>query len=135
MAKSINELAARYDEARKARDEAKRAKTEAEAELDAISKELAEAMIEAEITSFKTDNGMSYSLTVKDYYSSNADKREELFMALRENGLGDIINETVNANTLSAVMRELAEETGELPEAYRDCVSCYSKTTISRRKG
>lgn len=130
---SIKELADIYDEARKEKDRCEAALKEANKNLDKASAELADAMINEELASFKTDEA-TFSLVVKDYYRPDAERKEDLYAALRAGGLGDIVKETVNANTLSAVMRELAEETGELPAEYEGLVQCYSKTTISRRK-
>ena len=59
----------------------------------------------------------------------------ELMEALRENGLGDIIRETVNAQTLQGAMSNLAEENdGELPEEFRTLIRVYEFYDVSRRK-
>ena len=60
---------------------------------------------------------------------------DQLMEALRENGLGDIIRETVNAQTLQGAMSNLAEENdGELPEEFRTLIRVYEFYDVSRRK-
>lgn len=55
--------------------------------------------------------------------------------ALRANGLGDLIKETVNAQSLQGAMSNLAEENDdELPEEFEGCVNVYSFNDITRRK-
>jgi hypothetical protein len=54
---------------------------------------------------------------------------------LRAYGLGDIIKETVNANTLQGAMSELAAENDDtLPEEWAEVISEYSYMDISKRK-
>lgn len=56
-------------------------------------------------------------------------------MTLRENGLGDLIHETVNANTLSSAMKNLAEENDDqLPDEFIPVINIYEKMDISKRK-
>lgn len=131
---SIKEAAAAYEAARNEKERCDAALKEANKALDAASDKLAEAMLEEELASFKTEDA-TFSVVVKDYYRPDAARKPELYAALRENGLGGLVTETVNANTLSAAMREVAEDNGgELPPEYADLVKVYSKTTISRRK-
>ena len=53
-------------------------------------------------------------------YSKKGGVDGELFDALREDGLGDIIKEKVDPRTLQAALKEMAERNdGELPEQYR----------------
>ena len=69
-------------------------------------------------------------------YSKKGDADEEAFFdLLEENGLGDIIKRTVNAQTLSGTMAQVAEENeGELPEEYEDFISVYQFYDIQKRK-
>ena len=58
-----------------------------------------------------------------------------MFAALRDAGFGDMIYETVNANSLSAFVKEQMEEGGDqLPYWLEDLVSVYQHNTVSLRK-
>lgn len=98
--------------------------------IEAARDALATAMIEDETPQI-TRNGYSYTLTPKTKYS----KAAELMDALRANGLGDLIKETVNAQSLQGAMSNLAEENDdELPEEFEGCVNVYSFNDVTRRK-
>lgn len=91
-------------------------------------------MIEAETPKVSRE-GYGYSVTQKVKYTKAAGVDAELMEALRENGLGDIIRETVNAQTLQGAMSNLAEENdGELPEEFRTLIRVYEFYDVSRRK-
>ena len=92
-------------------------------------------MLEEETTKI-TRSGFSYSLQEKVRYSKKAGCDNDLFDLLRENGLGDLIKETVNAQTLQGAMSNLAEENGgELPEEFGDVINVYEYLDIAKRKG
>lgn len=55
-------------------------------------------------------------------------------MYLEENGLGDIIVETVNARTLQSTLSAIVSEQGTLPEALDEVINTYEKIGISKRK-
>lgn len=83
--------------------------------------------------------GYSYSLQNKVNYSKKSE--EELqkngldFLAvLRAEGLGDIIKETVNAQTLGSTMKAYVEEHDELSEALASVINVYEFSAILRRK-
>lgn len=56
------------------------------------------------------------------------------FDVLREQGLGDLIKETVNQRSLQSAMKELVEQNGELPAELAEVISQYDQTDILRRK-
>lgn len=62
--------------------------------------------------------------------------KEELFDALRSKGFGELIYETVNANSLSAFVKEQIAENGgdELPDWLKGLVNVFEKTTVTVRK-
>ena len=102
--------------------------------IEACRNRLAEKMVNEEVEKINR-SGYTYSLSPKTKYSKAAGKDEELFELLRDSGLGDIIVETVNAQTFSATMNQLAEDNdGELPEEWADVVNEYSYMDISRRR-
>ena len=51
-----------------------------------------------------------------------------------EQGLGDIIQETVNPRTLQSTVKNLVEETGSLPEDLAEVLNVYDTYEIGRRK-
>ena len=62
--------------------------------------------------------------------------KQGVYRFLREQGLGDIITETVNENTLNASLHNVAAENGgELPEEWYGCVNSYEYPDISMTKG
>ena len=66
-------------------------------------------MAETETKNF-TRAGTMFALTTKIRASAVAGRREELYAALKENGCGDLVYETVNANSLSAFVKEQIAE-------------------------
>lgn len=95
---------------------------------------LAQAMIDQEAPKVSR-NGFLYSLQDKTKYSKKACDDEEFFNVLEENGLGDIIKRTVNAQTLQGAMAAAVEENdGELPEEFADYIGVYQYYDVQKRK-
>lgn len=95
---------------------------------------LAAAMAESETQNF-TRAGVMFCLTNTTRASATADRKEELFDALRTEGFGDLIYETVNANSLSAFVKEqMAENADTLPNWLNGLVNIYEKATVGVRK-
>ena len=131
LLEKVDELKALLDE----KDALKAKTTENNKAVEACKKDLADMML-AEETTKVTRAGFSYSLQEKTRYSKKAGHDEELFELLRENGLGDIIKETVNAQTLQGAMSNLAAENGdELPEEFAEVINVYEYLDIQKRKG
>lgn len=130
----ISLLADAYSEALAAQKEAEASLKDAKEVATRLKEELVEAMVLEETDSIGR-NGKKYSLVGKRKFSKRAGSEEELFSLLREQGLGDIITETVNANTLNAAMNALADEMGgALGEEWDGCINLYEYTDISVRK-
>jgi len=97
-------------------------------EIETLSPEIVETMEAMGVTNLKLKNvGMFYLETqgypiVKD--------SEILQNSLRKRGLGDIIKETVNYQTLRATCKELLENNEALP----DGVEVFMKTTVRVRR-
>lgn len=103
-------------------------------EIELKRVELADAMIDADVPKV-THLGYSWSVGTKTRFSKKAGADEELFEMLRDNGLGDIIKETVNAQTLQGTMSGIAAENdGELPDEWKDVINVYEFNDITRRK-
>lgn len=110
-----------------------------------LEKEIVQIMIDNEKPSTVVD-GFNYSLKQETRYSKKSEEELErlrteegivFFEVLREQGLGDIIKETINANTLQSTMKALVEELPEgeeMPEELSKCLSIYPKMGVNKRK-
>ncbi len=116
-------------------------KEELEAELKQVNMDIDNAdwhlsnlMAETETQNF-TRAGTMFCLTTKTRASARAGQKDELFAALRGEGYGDMITETVNANSLSSFVKEQIAENGDaLPDWLDGLVSVFEKTTVGVRK-
>ena len=108
------------------------------AAIDALKEQISQQMIDDDCPKIST-GGYSFSLQEKTIYSkrSEADMAQagvDFFDTLREEGLGDIIKETVAAQTLGSTMRAYVEEHGALSEALGKVINTYETFDIYRRK-
>ena len=107
---------------------------ELNAQLEEKDAALASAMAESETQNF-TRAGVMFCLTNTTRASAMAEHKEDLFNALRTEGFGDLIYETVNANSLSAFVKEqMAENMDTLPDWLNGLVNVYEKATVGVRK-
>ena len=103
-------------------------------EIERVDTALAERMISTETQNF-TRNGTMFCLTNATRASAAAGRKEDLFAALRGAGFGDLVYETVNANSLSAFVKEqTAENEDVLPNWLDGLVNVFEKTTVGVRK-
>ncbi len=104
------------------------------AEIEELDRELSDAMAEAELDKFSR-NGSTFYLSSRMFASPAAGRKDDMILALRENGYGDLVTETVNANTLASFCKEqMAENGDELPGWMTDVVSTYEKVSVGIRK-
>ena len=101
-----------------------------------IEDALVEAMVDKEYQSLNK-NGVVLSLKIRTNVSTPAENKDALIEALIEQGYGDIVKPNVSAQTLTALVRELAgdEDDVELPEWLQGICSIYKETKISKTKG
>jgi hypothetical protein len=137
MQNSIQEKAAAYVAARRERDMAETLAKEKRETCEQAEADLVVAMTDAEIASFKNEEGVHFIMQRKVRWNCPADKREEAFIGLRAIGLGDIIQETVNAQTLTASINELIDrsETGTLPPELEGSLTSYETTEAKWKEG
>ena len=132
-----NDLFVLADELRELKETKKRLEDELKAvglEIDRVDADLAQRMADAETQNF-TRNGTMFCLTNTTRASATAGRKDELFDALRTAGYGDLVYETVNANSLSAFVKEQTTENGDnLPEWLDGLVTVFEKTTVGVRK-
>lgn len=103
-------------------------------QLNTVNLQLAEMMANSETQNF-TRAGTMFALTTKTRASAVAGVKESLYAALRKQGFGDLIYETVNANSLSSFVNDQISENGEeLPDWLEGLVNVYDQTTVSVRK-
>lgn len=106
--------------------------------IKAKKQEIVQQMIDDDCPRISVGEYM-FSLQVKNQFSKKAEaylEAQELnfFDVLREQGLGDLIKETVNQRSLQSAMKELVEQNGELPAELAEVISQYDQTDILRRK-
>lgn len=92
-----------------------------------------EAFEREQLQTLTTQEGDRMTVIMKLYASIPAEKREEAYKWLREHGHEDIIQETVNASSLSAFAKAELAEGRELPD---DIFSIFTKpsATLTRKK-
>ena len=135
----LTEMLGQYEELLDKKDQLAKDTKDNNAAIDKLKAEIAEMMIDEDIPS-QGYGDYVYSLQDKVKYSKRGEaelqeKGLDFFEVLREQGFGDIIKETVNANTLHSTMKAVADENdGELPPELDEIVSSYEMTDISRRK-
>lgn len=108
------------------------------AAIEAAKTELAQQMIDDDCPKIGY-GGYTFSLQSKTSYSRRsaeelAESGADFFQVLRDEGLGDLIYETVNAQTLSSTMRNYVEENEDLSEALKTVIKTYDYNDIGRRK-
>ncbi len=134
------ELAERLKGLRDQKQETEAMLKEINAKIDETDYRLSEAMAESETQNF-TRSGTMFYLTTKTRASAVAGSKEELYAALRAHGFGDLVYETVNANSLSSFVKEQIEENARssgggdtLPDWLTGLVSVFDKTTVGVKK-
>lgn len=119
----------------------KEVKKDLEAQADAVGAEIAEldaqlsdAMAEAELDRFSR-NGSTFYLKSRLFASPVAGRKDEMLEALKANGYGSLVVESVNANTLASFIKEQREVTGmDVPEWLDGTVSTFEKVSVGIRK-
>ena len=108
------------------------------AAIEAAKAKIAQQMVDDVCPKISTA-GYTFFLQNKTSYSKRSDEElaesdADYFGVLREEGLGDIIVETVNARTLQATISAYVEEHGELSEGLASVIRSYEYNDIMRRK-
>lgn len=131
----IFELADRLKAAKEMKRELEDKVKEANREIEEVDAALSDKMAEEEVDKFSR-NGATFYLNSRLYVSAQAGRKEDLISALKKNGYGDIVTETVNANTLSSFVKEqMAQHEDTIPEWLDDVVNAFEKVTVGIRKG
>lgn len=102
--------------------------------INEVDYKLSEAMAETETRNFTRGDRMFY-LAGKTHASAVAGGKRALFDALREHGYGDLITETIHANSLASFVKEQIEENKDaLPGWLDGLVHVYEKISVNVRK-
>ena len=108
------------------------------ASIEEAKQAIADQMVEEDTPQISIGS-YSYSLQNKTKWSKKSEAKlmEEgldFFKVLREQGLGDLIKETVNARSLDATLNDMAESEEGVPDELLDVVSRYDMLDIRRAK-
>lgn len=134
MELKMYKIAEQLKQLREEKKDAEQRVKDINAEIDKTEYALVQLMAETETQNF-TRAGTMFSLTTKTRASAMAGRKDELYSALKENGFGDLVYETVNANSLSAFVKEqIAENQDTVPEWLNGLVNVYEQTSVSVRK-
>lgn len=133
-----NPMYALSDQLKALRDEKKSVEKrlkELNADIAAVDQKLSDMMGDTDTQNF-THGGTMFYLTNKVRASALDGNKEALYAALRAQGYGGLVYETINANSLSAFVKEqIAEHDGEhLPDWLSGLVKVYDQTTVGVRK-
>ena len=119
--------------------ELRKQKADLDAQIKVVNKELEQTeweliniMTDKEIDSFKR-NGVNFVIATKEFRGANPETKDELYLQFRNRGMDELF--TINAQTLSAKIKELTEDNeGVMPEWLDGLVNVFEKTYISIRK-
>lgn len=134
MEKKIFELADKLKELRELKKWTESELKEINMAIEQTDYDLSNLMAESETQSFNRSGTLFY-LNTKTYASAAAEKKEDLYQTLKEKGFGSLVVETVNANSLSAFIKEqIMENEDVLPSWLDGKVNVFEKTTVGVRK-
>ena len=103
-------------------------------EIEELDRQLSDAMAETQLDSFSR-NGSTFYLYSRLYASPSAGRKDAMMQALKQNGYGSLVVESVNSKTLSSFVREQKEANqGSIPSWLSDTVSTYEKISVGIRK-
>ena len=104
------------------------------AEIEETEYKLSLEMASSETQSFNRSGTLFY-LCTKLYASAVKENKAELYEALKNEGYGSLITETVNANSLSAFVKEqMADNDDVLPDWLEGKVNVFDRVTVGIRK-
>ena len=103
-------------------------------EIEELDRQLSDAMAETQLDSFSR-NGSTFYLYSRLYASPSTGRKDAMMLALKQNGYGSLVVESVNSKTLSSFVREQMEANeGNIPSWLGDTVSTYEKISVGIRK-
>ncbi len=125
------------DKLKAAKDKKKELEAEVKelsSEIEELDRALSDAMAEAELEKFSR-NGYTFYLNSRLFASPQAGKKDAMLSALKSEGFGDLIQETVNANTLASFVKEQkGQNNDEIPGWLENVVNAFEKVSVGIRK-
>lgn len=133
MDNAIKQLSDRYLDARAVYDDLSARTREAKEVMDSAEAAMLSYMADVGLDSFKTEDGVGFSMRRKLSYACSAENRPELLNRLEKEGFRDLF--TISPQSLSALMKEkaAASEDGTLPAEYADIVAEHEEHKLSVR--
>jgi len=132
---SLEQIVTTMSEMHAAIDELNKRKSDIQAEYDAIRKHaLPDAMDDAGLSNMTVKGVGRISLRHDVYATIKAGNKVAAFDWLRGTGHGGIVQESVHAATLKALMKTLIKEGGDLPPEELINVTPYSLAVLTRTK-
>lgn len=135
---NLLKMVSQYQELLDRKDELSEATKENNKAIEEAKAAIAQQMIDDDCPKISC-GGYTFSLADKTIYSKKSEEALQeagldFLDVLREQGLGDIIVETVNSRTLQSTVANLVEEQGELPDELAEVLNVYETFDITRRK-
>ena len=101
-------------------------------EIETVTKQMVDMMVQEEVQSFNKD-GYTFYLKSRLFASILDEEKEDVFNWFKsQEELAGMVKEQINANTLSAWVKERIEE-DDLPEEIESKLNIYEKTDIGVR--
>lgn len=135
---ALQDMIQEYEQLLTRKDELAEETKAVNASIEEAKQAIADQMVEDDTPQISVGS-YSYSLQNKTKWSKKSEAKlmEEgldFFEVLREQGLGDLIKETVNARSLDATLNDMAESEEGVPDELLDVVSRYDMLDIRRAK-
>lgn len=102
-------------------------------EIQETEKILIQEMVEEEMQNF-TRNSRQFILTRKTYAGAKSGMMPAICLWMKNNGLGDMVKESVHPQTLQVWVRETIEEDGILAEGLDELINVYEQPGITVRR-
>jgi len=115
-----------FIELEKKKKELKKALQEVEDQKKGLQQDLIDNLLDQEMTKISISGKTVYVNTITRAKIKDRDKAVE---ALKEAGFGDLVKESFNTNSVSALLRELQED-GDLPEGFEDSIEPVDITDL-----
>ena len=128
MEGNLAEFSGRYLAARARVDELNSALKDANAHKATAEEALVDAMVNAGVTSFKTDDGVGIRAQRDAYWSCTAEQKDALYAALRADGKDYMFS--VPAATLNKFANDMIESQGEIKGPFTDLLKPFEKVGV-----
>lgn len=130
----VFQLADRLLELRKKKEDIEEKSNLLNSKIADVEEKLVESMVERDLQNF-SQAGARFAFSPQTYINVKKENKEALHKWLRENGHANLIGEAVHPSTFkSFIVKEVLEDSDELPGELQGIVSMHTKTKISVTK-